>query len=248
MILFIDQGNTRLKAWLAADHQIVASFVCDSPYELLSWYGALAYPGLRHDVSLAAIYVASVCAGESRAALQVALSALNADMAYAEVEPRTLSTIYADPQRLGIDRWLAVLACKDAGASLIIDAGTAFTLDVLGSSNQHEGGYILPGLSMQRDALAQGTARVSFAEPTWASTALGHDTASCVGHGSLLALLGLVSLVAERLQVETGQVPQIVVTGGDAEHFMPWLSHARHRPLLVVEGLARAFNYRLHVD
>ena len=61
---------------------------------------------------------------------------------------------YKEPHRLGVDRWLALLAIKARGesAAVIIDVGTACTIDVM-NNGQHLGGYIFPGIAVARDAL-----------------------------------------------------------------------------------------------
>ncbi|WP_295451148.1 type III pantothenate kinase, partial [uncultured Thiodictyon sp.] len=105
-----------------------------------------------------------------------------------------LRVAYAEPARLGVDRWLALLGAQGCDAALIVDAGTAVTFDVLAPAGLHLGGLILPGLTMMRDSLLAGTQIPPGApEPTvepWAT-----DTAAAVATGSLHALAAL----AERL-------------------------------------------------
>lgn len=248
MIILIDQGNTRLKAWLVHEQRVIAALPNQQPQALLSWYHSLASKVEPESFIVSGIYVASVCTQEAKTALSKILAPLTSgQVMFAQVDNTLLPTIYNDPTRLGTDRWLALLACRHEGDVVVIDAGTAFTVDVLSAQNRHEGGYILPGLGLQREALAQGTAQVKFTQGGWSSLALGKDTASCVENGSLLSLVALVQHLVARLVAQTGHLPKLVLTGGDAPYFLPYLPEAQHRPLLVVEGLACAFGQALQV-
>ncbi|HEX5314875.1 MAG TPA: type III pantothenate kinase, partial [Gammaproteobacteria bacterium] len=66
---------------------------------------------------------------------------------------------YAEPARLGIDRWAAMIAAYRAhgGAVLLADCGTAVTVDYVAGEGRHVGGLIAPGIGLMRKALASGT-------------------------------------------------------------------------------------------
>lgn len=229
--LYLDQGNTRCKAWLVADGHLLSSAAVANGDALDAWLAA------QGDGPVS-VLGASVGSAEARAALLRPLRARVRDERWAEVDTALLPTRYHQPGRLGIDRWLAVLAVADGGRpALVVDAGTALTLDVLGSDGVHEGGFILPGLALQRQVLADATARVSFPEADWSGLAPGRDTAACVGHGSLRALVALTRSLLDEL----GPGVDLHVTGGDAPLLLPHLPMAEHRPLLLLRGLARAF-------
>jgi len=231
MRLYVDQGNSRIKLWLIDDRRIRAEAVCDSVSDAARWLAGL-------DVSALAAQVSSVAGQRADEALTQALMPWVVTWCFARVDPARLPTVYAEPGRLGVDRWLAVLAATPAaGAAIVVDAGTAFTVDALSAEGRHLGGYILPGLSLQRDALAARTARVSFPDPDWSEISWGDSTSRCVCQGSLQALVALVQAATARLQAESGVVPRVLLTGGDARHVLPHL-RAEHHPLLVLEGLA----------
>ena len=89
---------------------------------------------------------------------------------------------YREPARLGVDRWLALLAAWQelhAGA-ILVSAGTALTIDVLQDNGQHGGGYIVPGLRLMRDALIAGTSGVRPEIDSVTSLAPGHSTTEAV--------------------------------------------------------------------
>lgn len=236
MKLYIDQGNTRIKLWLIEAGQIRAETVASDADEAAFWLGTQA--AIAVDVLLT-----SVATQPAQDALVAALAPLTATLAFARVDPLRLPTAYAQPERLGIDRWLAVLAAADEPSpALVVDAGTAFTVDALSADGRHLGGYILPGLALQREVLASRTAQVRFPEPDWSDAGWGDSTAACVCHGSLLSLAALVETAVGRLRAETGVMPRVLLTGGDAVHFRPLLPQAEWHPHLVLEGLAVYFN------
>lgn len=123
---------------------------------------------------------------------------------------------YSDATRLGVDRWLAMLGARkhQAGDLIVVDAGTALTVDVLSANNHHQGGYIVPGLNMARDALFNGTGKVRpFADETDdANITLGKNTRHCVNAGTLRQHHALVSSVCSEFPEYT-----LLVTGGDGQ-------------------------------
>jgi type III pantothenate kinase len=156
---------------------------------------------------------------------------------------------YAEPARLGVDRWLALLAARGRGsaATLILDAGTAATFDLLLGDGQHLGGLILPGLTMMRDSLLAGT-RIPRTGPEPAAEPWAADTGAAVATGSLHALAALAERLYDRLALRSaaagdqsaGVPPTLLLTGGDAADLGPLIA----RPLvlvpdLVLRGLAR---------
>ena len=145
---------------------------------------------------------------------------------------------YADPSSLGVDRWLAVVAAYHLYQTslLIVDAGSAMTLDLVSEDGRHLGGYILPGLTLMRDALWRGTDRVKVdREVDECGIDPGMDTITAVNHGSLLAAIATVEKLANQYQ------SKVVVTGGYAKKLLPYLHpNIDYLPDLVLDGLALA--------
>ena len=152
---------------------------------------------------------------------------------------------YRDPQRLGLDRWLAVVAaynlCK--GACLVIDLGTAITVDLVARDGKHLGGYIAPGIALLRGQLLAHTRRVRYDS---AETALalgdlspGRSTAEAVERGCLLMARSYVSSQISLAHNPLGDEFAIYVTGGDAALVADFPS-VNCVPDLVFRGLAIA--------
>ena len=140
---------------------------------------------------------------------------------------------YNEPHRLGVDRWLALLAIKARGenSAVIIDVGTACTIDVL-ENGQHLGGYIFPGMALARNALVANTDRIRFSKDPEPSTSLGTDTAGCVLSGIWLTLLASCQTVIDRFPNAT-----VYLTGGSASELVLLGLDAQRVDGLVFDGL-----------
>lgn len=154
---------------------------------------------------------------------------------------------YPDPARLGPDRWLAMLAgfrCA-RGSCVIVDSGTALTIDLLDAGGLHLGGYIMPGLETSRAALTRNTSiRLSPADVA-ESTEPGNDTGDAVRNGTLFMLCSAVHAALERFERQR-EDPMVILTGGDAALLDAFLEKELGRdgvatvPDLVLDGLALA--------
>lgn len=155
--LWLDIGNTRLKYWITEQQQVIeqgAELHLQSPADLL--LGLIQHFKTQH---LQNVGISSVLDSENNERIRLILSQLNIPVVFAQVhaEYAGLHCGYAEPQQLGIDRWLQVLAVAQPNQEFcVIGCGTALTIDLV-QGLQHLGGYILPNLYLQRDALIQNT-------------------------------------------------------------------------------------------
>lgn len=147
---------------------------------------------------------------------------------------------YADPHRLGADRWAALLGARatTAGAACIVDAGSAITADVLAADGRHLGGWIAPGLQMSLAALAGGTTQVRVAPGEWPSQAPATNTDGAAHGGALHAALGFVERALRAARSVLADEPVLLLTGGDAPQLAPELAGAKMLDDLVLRGLA----------
>lgn len=124
---------------------------------------------------------------------------------------------YSQAAALGVDRWLALLAAwqQVGGAVVVVDAGTALTVDGLDASGTHQGGYIMPGLGLLHRALHQETAGVRYAIAPVSECAPGVTTADAVNRGVVLMAAAAVEAAVQNLHAKTGSGP-VLLCGGDA--------------------------------
>ena len=140
-------------------------------------------------------------------------------------------------ERMGVDRWLAILGANRRlpGRFAVVDAGSALTIDIVADSGHHEGGYIIPGLELMERALLLDTDRVRFEEEAGYELRPGRSTAEAVRHGIAVAQAGAVGLALKL----AGVAPkQRLFCGGGAPSLMNLLATTEHyAPDLIFEGL-----------
>jgi type III pantothenate kinase len=138
-----------------------------------------------------------------------------------EAEALGLKNSYQTPSNMGVDRWLAMLACQNMLLSsehikdfVVIDLGTAITTDVV-SNGQHIGGWIAPGYQTLKSGLLNNTTKV-FADNSkkdylsW----FGNDTPDCVELGLRSQIQGGFEYAVQEVSKRTSNF-KIFVTGGD---------------------------------
>ena len=125
-----------------------------------------------------------------------------------------------DPSRLGVDRWMAVLAASRLRPKpvLVVDAGTALTIDAVDSDGHHAGGFIIPGIDMMQLALTTRTAQIRIDAPDEINEAFGTSTSEAVRNGALLAAAGACERAAKWLAILTdsdADAMTMAFTGGN---------------------------------
>jgi type III pantothenate kinase len=152
---------------------------------------------------------------------------------------------YKQPRNMGVDRWVAMIGAWGElhAACLVVDAGTAITIDAIDPHGRHLGGQIIAGVEMMMRALASSTSDIPSVS---AASRRGDDepdlfarnTADAVREGARNAAAGAVDRAFRALQ-SNAYDPVIVLTGGDASRILNALCETpMHRPHLVLQGLA----------
>jgi type III pantothenate kinase len=245
MQILIDIGNTRIKWAEVEDGRLsnVGNAVHRDAREraLASFAAALPKRVTRAIVA----NVAGDAIGRELTELLRVHSRIAPDFVVVRAEQFGVRCAYADPSRLGVDRWIAVLAAHHLapGAACVIDAGTAVTFDAVDARGQHLGGLILPGTrllasTLDRNTDAIGATQAPGARPTGIAL-LGKSTDAAVGNGAMLALTGAVERAIAAVEGSLAERPKVYLTGGDADALHGWLeSDVDLRRDLVLEGLA----------
>lgn len=230
-----DLGNTRLKcAPLLADGSLgeVTAAAHDGND------AALLLPILPAAGEVA--YLASVAAPALTLDLLDALTHRFGRIAIARTQQRFggVRVAYADPRKLGVDRFLALLAAHETGAhTLVVAIGTALTIDLLDAGGQHHGGRIAPSPSLMRAALHARAAQLPATGGRYAEFA--DDTETALASGCEGAALALVERSRQAATELLGSPPRMLLHGGGAAALLPHLPEAEHAPRLLLQGLAR---------
>ncbi|HEY6095895.1 MAG TPA: type III pantothenate kinase [Gallionellaceae bacterium] len=232
MILLIDAGNTRCKWALLEKGQWLRQGAASHE----------AWPALRAELLAgprpAQMRVANV-AGEAVAQrLRELANAWGCAVEFVATQAAQcgVRNLYAQPSQLGVDRWLAVLAAwqREQRACLVVNCGTATTVDALSDDGEFLGGLILPGLELMRQSLAQGTAQLGLQAGELQD--FPRNTADAIRSGAMRATIGAIQQQHARLR---GRAPvRCVLSGGAAEQIEPHLGLPCERvDNLVLRGL-----------
>lgn len=241
MRLLLDLGNTRLKwalqaspdAWLARG---AVDWQAADPMAAL----ASAWAGLPRPAQVLAASVVDAARETLVAAATQQRFACAPHWLRTPAQACGVRNAYAEPQRLGVDRFLAMVAAYADGCApcVLAGVGTALTLDALAADGRHLGGLIAPGPLLMQQSLRGATAQVR-PERAGAIVELADNTADAVASGCWHAAAALVERFTARAAVRLGTTPQLVLGGGDAASLLPLLSlPARLGPDGVLRGLA----------
>lgn len=149
---------------------------------------------------------------------------------------------YEKPSELGSDRWCALIGAYHEAVSgvIVIDCGSAITIDIVNQSGEHLGGYILPGLTMMKKSLGSNTAQVKVNTSAFEGNTISpaHSTSGCVAAGANLAAVSAIETVIKQQLTHSSNL-KCFITGGDAdlvaEHMMTEVVNMKN---LVIRGLA----------
>lgn len=153
--------------------------------------------------------------------------------------PCPLPLRYDTPATLGVDRWLGALAAhRRAGRAVVVDCGTATTVNLVESDGSFCGGSIAPGLAAFVAGMVAATPRLPTARLDAEPTVPARTSQAAVDAGVLLGYCGLVEhLVALHQRAARGP-SHVFATGGNASRLLRWSRlQAEHAPALVHEGL-----------
>jgi type III pantothenate kinase len=152
-----------------------------------------------------------------------------------------------EPEKTGIDRILNLAAAYEnvEGEVVVVDAGTAITVDVCNDAGEFLGGAIAPGVRMQLDAMHERTAAlpaISDEEFQAPDEPFGQNTQQAMLHGVYHGIRGMVKELVEAYATKLGRWPEVVATGGDAPRlFEGWEIVTRIVPDLGMYGIAKAY-------
>lgn len=228
-LLAVDAGNTRIK-WGVHDGR--------------AWRSLGAMASQEPDwtaVPAAARAIASNVAGEAaRRALERMCAERGMPLAVIRAEREQLGVVngYDDPHQLGSDRWAALIAARHSasGAMLVVNAGTALTVDALAGDGRFVGGLIVPGPALMARALQSGTAGLRVAPGAFREFPVG--TPDAIASGAIQACVGAIVRFASAMGARGINPGQVLLSGGAAHAIAAHLPMAHAiRENLVLDGL-----------
>jgi type III pantothenate kinase len=235
LYLVFDLGNTRLK-WAAVES---TQNIADRNKKLWAYSGSISNksfqsPELRAELS---DYIAKTmpkpdaigfCCVAGDAAIDHLRSLFPQwqDLKWQRLSGNSLykgiRTLYQDPSKLGADRWAALIGARALSNTntLVINSGTATTIDLLGGNGVHYGGWILPGLKLMQESLESNTAQLPLAiRPIipGASIGFGTNTNDAITGGCDAAQIGAILRAVFLAKEMNHPVERIWLDGGNAK-------------------------------
>ena len=240
MFLLIDIGNTKTK-WMLRDQKKIYqedSFLTED----------IDQDHFMFSDKIQKILISNVASFEKEAILKIKLKKFACPIEFVKPQKKWKHLLngYQDSLSLGVDRWLSALSVSNSiqNATVIVSVGTAVTIDYLSfDKKEHqytfEGGVILPGLYLTKNALSQNTAQLKNDEGALQIPAI--NTANAIQSGFILSVLGNLKSFYE-LALSKSKDVHIILSGGDAEYIYQHLNEdlKRHTTIkkdLVQDGL-----------
>lgn len=246
MTLLIDVGNTRVK-WARRRGETIGA-KRSAPLE--GDGGALFRRVLSGIADDEPVWVVNVAGLRVERALRRAARATGRavpEFARSERSAAGVRNGYAEPWRLGADRWIAMLGARRLLAEApvcVVDVGTALTLDVVDARGTHRGGLIVPGPDLMVSSLLRGTRGIrrratgAAAAPSSAGSPWGRTTLAALERGAIESCAGVIERGFAEARRRFGPRTRLLVTGGAAPSLRRALPRgARLVPALVLEGL-----------
>ena len=239
MNLLLDLGNSQLK-WAVYDNTTLITQGKSLPHNALT---PKQLTQLWRDLQPAKIGISCVGKTHLLHCIESVIDNLWGDTvlrfhAQTQAHAFDVQNGYFQPEKLGVDRWLALIAArqKNQTHTCIVDCGTAITVDILNAQGQHEGGLICAGLKLMQNALACHTADLPFSSQA-SSIGLAKETTAAIYSGTVFAACGLI----ERVMAMQPENTILFLTGGDAPLIAPQLNYpCTIETALVLQGLAFA--------
>jgi len=133
---------------------------------------------------------------------------------------------YTTASQLGSDRWAALISAWDIvkGKCLVVNSGTATTIDTLSEHGEFVGGLILPGLELMQRSLSDATDQLNSTQGEYATYPL--NTADAVYSGAIQAICGAIERQYNLLGDDSAQ---LLLSGGSAALLQPYLNQKLFR-------------------
>jgi type III pantothenate kinase len=205
LILLIDIGNTRTKwAVLGDNNQLSSQGVCLN--------ADIAHANLPIQKTQKA-FISNVAGLDMAQKVTQILAPIEVEFLKVTTAVYGLKNNYAPT--LGADRWAALVAAwhHHQQPTVVVNAGTAVTIDSISQDGVFFGGTIMPGLSLMQQSLGNNAALLKVDEGTW--QAFPTNTSDAIKTGAMNAIVGAINLTLKRLEKQCGRVPLLLLCGGD---------------------------------
>ena len=245
MLLAIDCGNTQTVIGLfddreLVDHWRIATAADRTSDELaLMFHQFLAFEGTR-DAEVTGMVIGSGVPRVTASLREMSDRYFGFPAVVLEAGVRTgMPILYDEPKNVGADRIANAVGAYDlfGGPTIVVDFGTANTVDAVSAKGEYLGGAIFPGIEISLDALFERAAALRSVELVAPKNVIGKSTIEAIQSGAVYGYSGQVDAIVHRFESELGP-STVVATGGLAELIMPHSDTIQHyEPWLTLQGL-----------
>ena len=244
MLLAIDAGNTHTVLGVYDGHAWHAWRVHTNPARTEDEHYALLHTLLQAKglhVPIQAVVIATVVPALEDTLRLLAQRWLKCEPLFVSVQlDLGIQVAYEPPSAVGADRLANAIGAKMRYGLpvIVVDFGTATTLDAVSREGVYLGGAILPGVELMLEALAGRTARLPRVALSGAVNPIGRTTPESLRSGVLLGSAGAIEHLLTLFKAELGKNAYVVATGGLAERVAPLCPQVQTvDPVLTLEGL-----------
>lgn len=257
MLLVVDVGNSNTVVGLYEEDDLVAHWrMMTTNYrtadELRILFTMLLHEDGFDPKAVDGCCISSVVPQLNGALTQVARDGFKVDPIMVEPGIRTGIKLHNEnPKELGADRLVNAVGAAEEypGDKIIIDFGTATTLDFITAAAEYKGGIILPGIQLSANALFEHCAKLPRVDVSVPERVIGRNTVNAISSGLTYGYADMVDGLVSRISVETGTDPHVIATGGLA----PVIASVAGGinvvdPLLTMKGLKAIYHKNLKVS
>lgn len=236
MLLLVDVGNTQILIGLYEDDELVDHWRLATNADRTSDEYSVLIRQFIGDVDAEGVAISSVVPRATAALRNMTRKYFGFEPVVVEPGTKTGMPILTDnPKEVGADRIVNAIGAYEqhGGPAVVVDFGTATTLDAVSAKGEYLGGAILPGIEISMDALfsrADRLYRVELVEPR---SVIGKNTMESLQSGAIYGFAGQVDGIVKRMEDELGP-SAVVATGGlsglisrfssTIQHIDPWLT------------------------
>ena len=245
MLVTIDCGNTQTVIGLFSDHELVDHWRIATAVERTSDELALMFQQFLSLHGTGGEPITGMVIGSGVPRVTAALREMSEryfgfPALVLEAGVRTgMPILYDEPRNVGADRIANAIGAYDlyGGPTIIVDFGTANTVDAVSEQGEYLGGAIFPGIEISLDALFARAAMLRRVELVAPKNVIGKSTIEAIQSGVVYGYTGQVDGLVDRFEAELGPCT-VVSTGGLAELIMPHCRTIQHyEPWLTLQGL-----------
>ena len=251
MLLVVDVGNTNTVLGLYEGDDLAAHWrVVTTNYrtsdELRILFSMLLQQDGFDPGTVDGCCISSVVPQLNGALMQVAREGFGVEPVMVEPGIRTgIKLQNENPKELGADRLVNAVAAAEEyeGDKIIIDFGTATTLDFVTANAEYKGGIIIPGIQLAADALFENCAKLPRVEVVVPDRVIGRDTVTNIRSGLTFGYADMIEGLVRRMSAEADATPHVIATGGLAS-IIAGVTASIHTvdPLLTMKGLKAIYH------